>query len=402
MTGKKGGHIEQTKNYSGSIILLDATHVDTVTAHRLLGQDAGAQIHKILSRQMDGLDSSEEITEQIRRARRYEAAIKTKARNLTGMLKIAVEEFLACVIAWADGAGLAAYRHSFLGHNMVDGWPVSMLDLAFFLQEDGVGCQTGTYRECDGSVILWHTEEDVEAHTGDRFDKLRLFSFQTLDGHIATSFIYPDLLPGPTFGWRDDYFVQAIDTLHIRWRDHTAPALPNMLAWLSLYLGTQFSREELVRALGPFQGGYSISALAKTENNICVEKLDFANDQYEITHLGNAPGDFLFQTNAIYDLAMSIGIEEEISLESRNGNLDRVRRTDRLVKAIRNSEHALPFIFRMLRSHAGGDMGYSNPDVKAYLVCHMSHERTRTWVGCGPASSSNELFPAEIKYNGNY
>jgi hypothetical protein len=281
--------------------------------------------------------------------------------------------------------------------NISDGQPVSPLDLAFFLQEDGVGCQTGTYRERDGSVILWHTEENVEADPGDRFDKLRLFSFRTMDAHIATGFIYPDLLPGPTFGWRDDHFVQAIDSLHIRWSNHTSPALPNMLAWLSLYLGAKFSREELVRTIGPFQGGYSISALAKTEDNICVEKLEFANDQYEISRLGNAPGDFLFQTNVIHDLSLPMGSEEEIRPESRIKYLRRVARTSRFIKVIRNAEDTLPLFFRMLSSRAGSDFGYSNPDVKAYLVCRMSPEKTRTWVGCGPASSSGELFPVEIK-----
>jgi hypothetical protein len=373
------------------ITLLDATDVDTVTAHRLLGQDARTQIHKILGRRLNEL-GSEKFAGQIRRARRYETAIKIKAQNVDGILKAAIDQYLACVSTWADGAELARFHHALLAETTIDGRAISALDLALSLQEDGVGCQTGTYRERDGSVILWHTEEDTEESPGDRFDRLRLFSFHAFDGHIATGFIYPDLLPGPTFGWRDDHFIQAIDTLHIRQVDHISPILPNMLAWLSLYLGKQFSREELVRKLGPFQGGYSISAMAKMEEDICVEKVEFANNRFNVSHLGKMAGDFLFQTNAIHNLSLPIGMEEEISLNSRKTNLDRVGRTARFINVIHHAEDALPLIFRILRSHAGGDMGYSNPDVKAYVVCHMSMDKTSLWAGCGSAAADDELL----------
>jgi hypothetical protein len=398
MTNEKVNSIEQIKKYPGSITLLDATHVDIVTAHHLLGQDARAQIYKILTKQMDDLGSAEKVAGQLRRARHYAAAVNTKAQSpsLVDVFKTAINKYMACLCAWADGAGLAEFHHTSLAE-IIDGLPVTAQDLAFCLQEDGVGCQTGVYRERDGSVILWHSEENVEDHPDERFDKLRLFSFRTLDGHIATGFIYPDLLPGPTFGWRNDHFVQAVDTLHIRWQDHETLLLPNTLAWLSLYLGMQFSREELVRVFGPFQGGYSMTAIAKDGILVAAEKVEFANGQQTAAQLSGEPGSFLFQTNAINDLSLPIGGEEEISPVSRINNLKRVARTSRFIKVIRNAGDALPLIFRMLCSRAGGDFSYSNQDVKAYLVCRMSAEKTTIQVGSGSATPSDELFSVEIK-----
>jgi hypothetical protein len=52
--------------------------------------------------------------------------------------------------------------------------PLGQIDLAMFLQNDCTGCQTGMYRAQDGSVVLWHTEEDVEDEPGSGFDLLRI------------------------------------------------------------------------------------------------------------------------------------------------------------------------------------------------------------------------------------
>jgi hypothetical protein len=383
--------IEQFKQSLGPVKVLDCTHVDAITAHRMLGQDASQQIHKILAKR---LDEQDEAPAQIRRARQYQAALRGKLKNpfLSQKLSAALNEYLVCLSAWGDGADLANFHYAGLPGMTVDGQPVSAEDLAFALQEDEVGCQTGVYREQDGSVILWHSEEDYEATPGQRFDKLRLFSFRAADQRTVTGFIYPDLLPGPTFGWHGSDFIQAIDTLHVKPVDFEAALLPNALAWLSLYLGTQVTREELARSLGPFQGGYSLTGLYKKDGRISVEKIEFANTDHTVSQLKSDAGCYLFQTNVIADLSLPIGAQEQTSPASRAWNETRLARTAEFMQAVQKAGDALPAIFEMLRSQLGGDSAYANPDVKAYLVCRMSPDKISVWVGSGPAMPDDRLF----------
>ncbi len=381
---------KKIKKALGPIIHLDCADVDAVGAHRLLGQDASAQIHKILAQRLDNMD---DVAEQIRRARSYQRALIEKLQHSLPdeSVRAAIKSYLACVSAWAQGAQLADFRHAQLAE--LDATPD---DLAFLLQEDEVGCQTGVYRERDGSVILWHSEEDYEQTPGQRFDKLRLFSFRTARGDAVTAFIYPDLLPGPTFGWQNDDFIQAIDSLHVKFLNLGAATLPNTLAWLSLYLGTRVPKAELVRALLPFQGGYSLTALSKAEGVLCVEKVEFANDQFATSALEQPAGCYLFQTNVIANLDSPIGAQEQTSAESRQWNEKRLARTARFMRSVqKKSTGALSFIARLLRSQRGGGAAYSNRDVKAYLLCQMSAAKTSIQVGAGPAMLGDVCFAVE-------
>ena len=388
--------IMESKKTLGPITSLDCAHLDTINAHRLLGQDVRAQIHKILANRLDEQGSAEQITAQIRQARRYQNAMENKLQNpsLDEIVKTAIGEYLACLSAWGDGAQLADFHHALLDSE-VDNLSVSAKDLAMLLQEDETGCQTGVYREQDGSVILWHVEEDDEKAPGERFDKLRLLSFRAYGDQIASGFIYPDLLPGPTFAWQGGNFVQAVDTLHIKPVDFDDSILPNMLAWLGLYLGTQFSREELAKRLGPFQGGYSLTAIHKEEGQVSVEKIEYANEMVAASTLGNSPGSYLFQTNILSDPSLPIGAHEQASAESRTWNRVRYARTSRFMRVIQQSEDALPLVFRMLQSRLGGASAYSNESVKAYLVCRMTPQKTSIWVGAGAPRPADNMFTFE-------
>ncbi len=386
----------QFKQRIGPLVLLDHTDVDCTNAHRLLGQDVRAQIHKFLSKRLDELGGIEPTEQQIRRARKIHAALfsKTQIPGLDEIIKNAVSEYIACLSAWALGAELADFRHTSLPEN-VDGLPVTSEDLAIILQEDEVGCQTGVYREAGGSVILWHAEEDVETAPGQRFDRLRLFTFRAADNSIATGFIYPDLLPGPTYAWQSSesgYFAQAVDTLHIKMVDFEDGILPNTLAWLSLYLGTRVPLVKLAKALGPFLGGYSLTGVYEKNNRVGVEKVEFANNQVHCTSLGEASGSTLFQTNIISDLSLPISAEEQASPESRAWNKKRLARTARFIRVVQKCPDALPQIFRMIRSRLGKDSAYANYDVKTYLVCQMKPDKISIWAGAGAAMKSDALY----------
>jgi hypothetical protein len=396
MTSKSISRITAAKKSLGPITLFDCTHVDTISAHHLLGQDARVQIHKILKKRMDEQGSAKKTATQIRRARRYQLALDAKLQipQLDETVKTAIAAYNASLSSWAEGAQLGDFSHPFLPAE-VDGSPVRAEHLAMFMQEDETGCQTGVYREQDGSVIFWHVEEDEEKTPGERFDKLRLFSFQTYGGQTATGFIYPDLLPGPTFAWQGENYVQAIDTLHIRPIDFDDSILPNTLAWLGLYLGAQVSREELVKRLGPFQGGYSLTAVHKNDGQVDVEKIEYANDALSVAGLEKDTGCYLFQTNILRDPSLPIGAHEQASAKSRALNGARYSRTARFMRVVQQSKDALPLVFRMLRSRTGGESAYANTSAKAYLVCRMTPAKTSIWVGAGAPMPNDKLFTFE-------
>jgi hypothetical protein len=379
-----------------SLTFLDCAASDCVSAHGYLGFEARAQIQKTLARRLTEASHPAGVDVRLRRARQFGAALQAKMNHpaLDETLRTALAVYQACLRAWASTAKLDQFRHPWLAE-VLDGVPVSGEELAFILQEDEVGCQTGAYRERDGSLLLWHAEEDVETEPGERFDQLRLFSFRASQGATATAFIYPDLLPGPAFGWQGADYAQAVDTLHVRPLELTGALLPNTLAWLSLYLGPQVSRAELARQLGPFAGGYSLTTVSHQTGLAQVEKVEFANAQVAVTDLGPAAGGWLFQTNILRDLSQPIGAEELTSPESRAWNETRQKRTARLLRVIQRAPEAQPLIFRLLRSRLGGESAYANRDVKAHFVCRLAPEKLSVWVGSGPARAGAPLFFTE-------
>ncbi len=387
--------IKQAQKALGPIVIVDCQGMDIVSAHRFLGSNARSQIHKILGKRLDDLGGTQQTEVQILRARNYQNALEAKAKklDLAENIRLAVQQYQLCLKSWAEGAMLQDFHHNYL-EKSVGGKVVTDSDLATLLQEDEVGCQTGALREQNGGVILWHCEEDYEETPNQRFDALRLFQFQAADGRGACGFVYPDLLPGPTFGWQIDDYAQAVDTLHVRSIDFKDAILPNTLAWISLYLGPQVSRQQLAQILGPFQGGYSLTAVYKKEGRIHVEKVEFANSQINACTLSEDPGAYLFQTNVIRDLSIPIGSEENTSPENRLRCEIRMKRTDRFLQAIQYSQDPRTRVLRMLASDLGGDIAYANLDVKAHLVHRMTPEGTTIIVGAGAHTRDGHVYHA--------
>lgn len=367
--------------------------MDIVSAHHKLGTDAREQIQKILSKRLGETGSIEKTQYQIRRARKLILALSERAQHpkISEPLKDAIQQYQACLSAWATGAELNQFRHDFLSEK-VDEQNISPIELAIFLQEDEVGCQTGVFREQDGSIILWHSEEDYEESPWQRFDELRLFCFQAYSKIKTYSFIYPDLLPGPAFGWNEKKYAQAVDSLHIKQSDDANAILPNTLAWISLYLGQVMSRQAIATELVPFAGGYSISAAYSMQENIHAEKVDVGNHALDNCTLGEMAGNHLFQTNIVTGSSPAVLHEEQISPESHKRNSNRITRTTRLLQVIKNSNTALPLIFRVMHSRIGQEDAYSNPDVKAYFVCRIHANAMQCWAGAGPAMPEDEVL----------
>ena len=160
------------------LVFIDLTQYDLRTAHHRLGEHVRPQVQKILQQRLDRLDSAHIglLLQQARAcAETLPAKIEDKQMDLR--LRGAVQEYIDCLEAWADGAGLVGLHPALGSHEHA-----SLLELALFLQHDSTGCQTGMYRQEDGSVILWHTEEDIEFEDGSGFDQLRLASFNVGNG----------------------------------------------------------------------------------------------------------------------------------------------------------------------------------------------------------------------------
>ena len=172
--------LQAVKDRFGGLVIIDLTKHDLRTAHRMLGEHARQQVQKILHQRLDRLDALK-IGLLMQQARSCAETLtgKSEDKRLDSRLRGAVREYLDCLEAWADGAGLMAFEHPVLAEHK----PLGPLDLALFLQHDSTGCQTGMYRQQDGSVILWHTEEDIEFEDGSGFDQLRLAAFNVGDGN---------------------------------------------------------------------------------------------------------------------------------------------------------------------------------------------------------------------------
>jgi hypothetical protein len=279
---------------------------------------------------------------------------------------------------------------------MVDGLPVLAGDLALFLQNDNLGCQTGVYREREGAVLLWHTEEDVQ-EAGSRFDKPRIATFRTGDGRRMSAFIYPDLLPGPAYCWRSDGFIQAVDSLPLKPAPE-ASVLANIATWVTLRLGKAVAPEAVIDALGPFVDGYALSVVQEQRGQVLADKIEFAGDQYLLSSLDDEPGCFLFQVNIFSDKEADVATTyEDIHPHHRQTLEGRVTRTSRAIQRFTPSNNTATSFFRLLASRLGNDYSYANEDVKSYLIGRISATDMEIRIGSGPALKGDQLYVIRSK-----
>jgi hypothetical protein len=250
------------------------------------------------------------------------------------------------------------------------------------------------YRTQDGSVVLWHTEEDVEEQPGSGFDLLRIAEFNVGDKNhpmVMRAFIYPELLPGPAFGWRSDGFAQAVDKLHIRhFPDLTAGILANVVTWLTLRLGPVMDSKEIIESMQPYYDGYALNTVYRQDGGVEANKYEFAANHILPSHLETQPNSFLFQVNIFSDRAHPWVAElEDLHPDWCELYQQRVERTMFALQHKDGKPGAtgeMRFFFDMLTSQVGDDgWSYANKDVKAYFIHRQSVQAAETWLGHGPA-----------------
>ena len=397
--------LKAVKTRFGGLSMLDYTAYDLPTAHRMLGRHVGQQVHKILKNKLDTWEEVR-IRKMLAQAQSCITLLAAKVADtrFDERLRKAIGEYLDCLSAWADGAGLEHFEHPALA----DFQPLEQIDLAMFLQNDCSGCQTGMYRTEDGSVVLWHTEEDVEEQLGSGFDSLRIGEFNVGDKNhpvMMQAFNYPDLLPGPAFGWRSDGFAQAVDKLHIRhFPDLTAGILANVATWLTLRLGSVMDTTEIIESMQPYYDGYALNTVYSQAGRVQAHKYEFASDRIITTHLDEQPNSYLFQVNIFSNRSHPWVVElEDLHPDWCELYQQRVERT---ILALQHKDGKpgatgeMRFFFNMITSQVGDDgWSYANRDVKAYFIHRQSLQGAETWLGHGPALPDDTIYVRISQYD---
>jgi hypothetical protein len=386
---------QEIRTRLGPLQFLDYTRLDLADAHRELGKQVSEQVWRILNQRLEVI-KHRRLAIRINQAKECWRSLqeRTKRRGVAEPLRIAIYEYVTCLEAWSEGLDLAHFTHPALVEEVTGAGALTPVELGLVLQHDNVGCQTGMYRYESGCVQLWHTEEDADWKSGSRFDKLRIARFQNgVENQTGKfhAFIYPDLMPGPAFSWRDDGYVQAVDTLLL----HNPPPLTdgmlaNIICWLALRLGMSVNTLDMLELLHPFLDGYAMNIIWPKNRFVNADRYEFAGDRVIGSRLDGEPGSYLFQVNYFSDRTDS----SLQAMEALPRHSQRVlsRRIDRTVQALQNhkantSRAGLKTrdFFRLITSKAGGNWAYANKDVKAYFLCQVGPDEMEIWLGAGPA-----------------
>ncbi len=347
-----------------TIPVLDFASLPIGEAHQELGTAVAAQVNQILQRRFQNPSHQSIHPSNVLAGKQLSSITRlNQDPSLPSILRQALELYLDCLNRWSRGAGLENVG--------IKTW--SGVELAMHLQDDQPGCQSGVYRQRDGSVLFWHTEEDVDEPGFARVDQPRLMRFSNpYNKATITSFIYPDLLPGPNFNWCSDGMVQFADSLLLRedCRKEGNPA--NLIAWLSLLLEGEIPTPRIIEYLQPVFEGYAVFHLSPGSLGTRCRRVEFAVDRFQETELSTIPGGFLAQSNAFSTQAGLLAKQfEQDPFPSRRHFESRIRRAENTLN-ISPSKVDLERIQRMLASREGGRWAFANKDVKAHLFGRLS------------------------------
>jgi hypothetical protein len=330
------------------------------------------------------------LAEQIACARASRAFLERRASvgpraGTPAAVKAAVAEYVECLDAWSAAVGLGpcAARCPHVG-----GQPVSAGDLALWMQDDNSGCQTGLVRRPDGSVLLWHTEEDTIGY----FDKPRVVSIE-VGGVTRSAFLYAYLLPGPAFGWQRDQ-IHAVDSLVMRREGAPVGAFTSAAAWLIWRLGPEVPAREALRALSPYVDGCVIHVARPGERAAFAESHEIGGRHVVSLRLPQRAGAARLQVNLVSRPESPLAPEEEVSSRSRGRYSRRARRMEEdLARLAQRGTPDGARILRMIASRRGGGFAYANLDVKAHCVAEIDPDGVAIHVGSGAACPGDVYLP---------
>jgi hypothetical protein len=364
---------------NNTIPILDLSGMDLVEAHRKLAISVASQVHKIILYRIKASGSNEIKGIHETAASRLAGIEKIrKSGSSPAIIRETLKQYIACLDSWSQGADLASLN--------LPG--VTPMELAVYLQDDHPGCQSGVYRQPGGSILFWHTEEDVDEPGCVRVDHPRVMRFTTSFGGLDVfSFIYPDLLPGPNFNWRSDGFIQFADSLFFNGRGQTDGIAANLVTWIILMIGQMMPAKDIINSIFPVFDGYALFTAAPELTNIICSRIEFTAGEMLVSMLGNQPGTQLLQTNAFSTEAWEMAAKyERDPFLSRNKYENRVQRAHSCLEKILPDEMGLEQIRKMLSSKTGGRWAFANRDVKAHLYGRLSSDSLE--INCHPGTAS--------------
>ncbi|MFT3771823.1 MAG: hypothetical protein QM820_40965 [Minicystis sp.] len=359
-----------------------------VAAHRELGailaRPARAAIHARLA-----TTRPEDLTSRLRAARASRAFMEARAADPRVPVEVrrAVGDYLACLDAWAHAAGAGEW----LSHPLViDGRRASAEDLALWAQDDNTGCQTGMLRQADGSVLLWHTEEDRLG----LLDEPRLATF-VVGGERLSAFLYPYLLPGPAFGFREDQ-VHAVDSLVLKRGLAPRGAFTSVASWLIWRLGSAVPARETLRALTPYLDGCAINVARPSGSGVLVETHEIGGRHVQSHVLGPRPGAFSVQANAVRERGSRLAEHEDLSARRRAVYDQRIARVSRALanRLGAEGEPGPEHVLSLLANRRGGSYAFANLTVKAHAVARVSPDGFEIHIRSGAAHPDDVYHPA--------
>lgn len=364
------------------VILRDET---LAGSHGQLGTRLGAVIRRVAHARRSATSDHDFLRQidSLRASRRRLDALIGQ-RQLARPLRRGLSEYVDCLSAWAAGASLerVARRLARAGD------AVTEMELAFWLQDDNTGCQTGMVRLDSGAVLFWHTEEDTIGY----FDRPRVAEFVT-GGETRRAFLYPYLMPGPAFGWSGGAF-HALDSLHVR-RPVDGCALPTcVVAWLVWRLADKLPLAEIVEPLGPFLDGCAVHVVARRAGDVTVESVELGGAHAVARTLPQRTGCWNFQGNAVLRATGPLGRLEALTDGERSKYERRRLRTAAALNQWNAAGGADPSrVLELLASRRGGSYGYANGDVMAHCVGLVDERHVEVHVESGAALPGDRYRP---------
>ena len=252
-----------------------------------IGEEKSAIIKKILKYKKR---TDKEFKENMDLSNTGLAITKEKIATLAQekpTLSHALEKYFACLKSWAEGAGISEKE-------------------AFFLQNEGLGCQTIMIRGENGEVFFAHTEEwemdDTEKKVVTITPEWTTFidpgEEQTEGAQAFTG--YPFALPGSTFGVNRGVF-QAVDSLILK--PLAKPDTPASVAlWLCWYLAGKIDSKDCIEALGPYSGGFALNEASAHNGEVNARTIEFAYKGLDTQKLEGEPLASSIQTNVVQDV----------------------------------------------------------------------------------------------------
>lgn len=333
---------------------------------------------------------------RIDHARRMLSNLKGRATSefISTEVHDALNEYLNSLTQWSIGSGLGEMKLDdkddllFSQDSFERG-----LEIATLLQSEDTGCVSCINRpDPSGNVFFFHLEEDgSEKEIGDRFDKARVVKFEIGRNlkEARYSFIYPDLLPGPAFGYGNRFFY-SVDTQSITSSPENS-ILANAVTWIAWRLGDSIDPEQVIKELLPTVDSYTLNSVRFIEvpdRRLETKRIDFGSDRYHVSTTSvEAPSlvsvNLFDPSSGMNDVQAATEDEKQFFMRRMSHVKHMMELMNSLVKSSRLNAAQL---LRLLTMEVGGEVSMIRSSSKAHVAGLFTTEGNLYITGAsGPA-----------------